>query len=106
MAARTQSQYPIKSILEHWRLIALDDLCACSTIGHRELKAFTNAVKTAGANNYTAHLITWRDGIVACIVSAGGKTFGELSSSTIIAAYRNAVAGGDVYRDIEVTPHD
>lgn len=102
MTARTFAQYPIQNILDHWRLIALDELGSCSTIGNREIKNFTNAVKTATAHDCAAHLVVWRDGIVACIVSAHAKTFGELLPSTIIAAYRNAVAGGDVYRDVEV----
>jgi hypothetical protein len=100
MTARTPSQYPIKNILERWRLITLDDLSSCYTIGHGEISTITNAVTCAAANHHTAHLVTWRDGIVAYIVSTRAKTFGELSASTIIAAYRNAVAGGGVYREI------
>lgn len=99
MTARTFAQYPIKGILEHWRLITLDDLSNCSTVGSREIKNFANAIRTATAHDCFAHLVVWRDGIVACIVSSNTRTFGELSPSTIIAAYRNAVAGGDVYRD-------
>lgn len=100
MTARTFAQYPDYKILEHCRLISLDELSSCSTIANREIKAFTNAIKAATAHDCFAHLVVWRDGIVACIVTAHARTFGELSSSIIIAAYRNAVAGGDVYREI------
>lgn len=101
MTARTFAQYPDHKILEQCRLISLAELNACPTIGKREISAFTNTVKTASAYDCAAHLVSWCDGIVACIVSSHCKTFGELSPSTIIAAYRNAVAGGDVYREIE-----
>lgn len=99
MTARTFAQYPDYKILEHCRLISLDELSSCSTIANREIKTFTNAIKTATAHECSAHLVAWRDGVVACIVSASAKPLVEISPTTLIAAYRNAVAGGGVYRD-------
>lgn len=65
MTARTQSQYPDHKILEQCRLISLDDLSSCSTIASTEIKTFTNAIKTATAHECAAHLVAWRDGVVA-----------------------------------------
>ena len=100
MTSRTFAQYPIHKILEQCSLISLDDLSSCSTISNNEIKTFTNAIKTATVHDCTAHLVAWRDGIVACIVGARAKTLGEVSPTTLIAAYRNAVEGGGVYREI------
>ena len=100
MTSRTFAQYPDYKILEHCRCITLDDLSSSSTISNNEIKIFASAIKTATAHGCAAHLVAWRDGVVACVVSGRAKSFRQVSPSTLIAAYRNAVAGGDVvYRD-------
>lgn len=102
MTARTFAQYPDYKILEHCRCITLDDLLSRSAVKkENRVKALTNALKTATAHDCAAHLVEWPDGVLACIVSRGVKSFFDVSPAAKIGAYRNAVAYGDVvYREM------
>lgn len=97
MAARTFAQYPDYKILEHCCCITLNDLLNRGTaITESRIKTLSNALKTATVHECTAHLMEWPDGVLACIVSVGAKSFFDVSPAAKIAAYRKAVACGDV----------
>ncbi len=101
MTSRTLSHYTPTQIIERCACITLDDLLnRGAAITECRIETLSNALKTATAHECAVHLMEWPDGVLACIVSAGVKSFLDVSPAAKIAAYRKAVACGDVvYRD-------
>lgn len=100
MTYRTHPQYTSSQIIERCARITLDDLLFRGVNARDPLiKRLASHIQDATTDDCSAYLLEWPDGSLVLVISRSAREFSQLSPDTIIAAYRSALDGCEVYRD-------